>query len=185
MARKLCRFLAVLSALAVGFGCSKDNKFDGPIASTQITTQSKPAGQPKIKTEPKVDPPIVKVKPPVTTGLSKDEEQLLGMMDQARDQAKLPRLKTNPVLMQLAKEHAAKMLQDKGAAPPAVPQPAGYLAFGSGAGSGGGKVDLAAVMGNANQLVSNAAFQEVGVAIAQDASGGRFVHVEVFGQPMK
>src|SRR5262245_40995034 len=130
---KLGRTLAVLTALAVFLGCKRENKLDGPIASTPITTKATPAGQPKATPEPKPDPkpPIFKDKDKLPVGglnLSREEEQLLGQMDQARDQAKLPRLKPSPVLMQLAKEHAAKMLGGKD--PLNVTQPPGYLMFG-------------------------------------------------------
>ena len=58
MAWKLCRHLAMLGALAAAglVGCKKADKFDGPIASTPITTKKTPEGQPKPMPEPKPDP---------------------------------------------------------------------------------------------------------------------------------
>jgi len=183
MAPRLARSLTVLALLIV-IGCKKEAKVEPPIASTPLTKKTTPAGQPKAMPEPQVLPPVV-MNPPVTPGLglSREEEEFLNQVQQAREQAKLPRLKPNLVLFQLARDHAAKLAREGQLNSFVEPKGYPHLAFAANAGMSG-KLDLPAMIASAGPNITDAKYQEVGMAVAQSPKGGAYYHVQVFGQPM-
>jgi uncharacterized protein YkwD len=187
MAGTLCRSVALLVLVGL-LGCKAEKKAEPPIQSTLLEKKTtKPAGQPTINTmvEPPSKTDLAKGKliaPGLT--LSTDEEQFLNLVQQARDTAKAPRLKPNPVLFELARAHAAKLVREKELNSFVEPKGYPHMSFGANVGVSG-KIDFASAMAGGADNLNNPKYSEVGLAVAHDSAGGRYIHVQVFGQPQK
>jgi hypothetical protein len=115
-------------------------------------------------------------------GLSGDEKTLLDQIHQARDNAKVPRLKINPVLVKLARGHAEKMAKEEFKGQVDIPQEV-YAWQSTGASTGTqGKLDPMKVLADAEDYPTSPKFEDVGLGIAVDGMG-RYRYVVIFAKP--
>ena len=179
MARKL---IVMLSLFAVLAGCSRDKK---PESTASTVPESKPTVA-SVSTLPKVTapekPPPKAIDDTAGLGLSGDEKTLLDQIHQARDNAKQPRLKVNPVLVKLARGHAERMAKENLQEQVQIPQ-AVYASRSSASRTGtNNMLDPADLAAKAHKELSERDYEEFGLGIAVNGAG-QYCFVMIFAQP--